>query len=105
VPRATAKKDWFLTATQLRDYAPWLATAGGTRHLPTYFRIWDLDRVACDVHGARGLARKRGARQKRKEAKEEECQTMRQAVAAKKQLVFEGEDDDNDSLLGKTPTK
>jgi hypothetical protein len=103
VPRATAKKDWFLTATHLRDYAPWLST-GGTRHLPTYFRIWDLDRVARDVYGARGLARLRGARQKRAAAKD---QTIRPAAGAKKRLVFEDDDDDDgeDSLLGKESTK
>jgi hypothetical protein len=68
VPRATARRDWFLSAAHLREHATQLTTTGhvdGLKRTATFYRVRDLDRVALLVHGPCGLARKRAAREDR----------------------------------------
>ena len=92
VPRATARRDWFLSAAHLREHAAQLTTTGGAdglKRTATFYRVRDLDRLALLVHGPCGLARKRAARDERAvTAYEKESSDQ-----AKKRLALELEED------------
>jgi hypothetical protein len=85
VTTAVAKRDWFLTSSDLASLprvgggAMW-----GAGRLPTCYSVKGLDRLALQVHGAAGLAKKREARQKRADnkGKKKEAKGKRSKVAA-----------------------
>jgi hypothetical protein len=84
VCKAVAKRDWFLKSS---DLATLPRSGGGAAwgfcRFPTYYRVKDLDRLALRVHGgAAGFARKKDARKRRLENKEEKLKAKR---VAKKQ--------------------
>ena len=116
VSTAVAKRDWFLKSSDLVT----LPHAGGgaawgVGRFPTYYSVKDLDRLALRVHGAAGLGKKKAARARRLEKKEEKSQIApahektrrrsRSAARASPTVVIEEVQVDDDADFSLKPLK
>jgi hypothetical protein len=93
-PRQKAKKEFFLTADDLRDLpAESLSFGFGTGRPMKLYSEEDLEAAAVAKHGREGLAKKRGMRKKRESNKrkreEEAAAVVDPEEAAEKQRVTE----------------